>query len=46
MNLVGLADRIWSKVVLSGEENIWRKGSDAVNVRSFGGAVGKLSNKF
>ena len=46
MNLVGLADGIWSKVVLSGEENIWRKGSDAVNVRNFGGAVGKLSNKF
>ena len=40
MNLVDLADGIWSEVVLSGEEETWRKGSDAVNVCNFGGTVG------
>ena len=29
MCLVGLADNIWSEVVLSSEENTWRKGGDA-----------------
>ena len=42
MSLVGLADGIWSEVVLGGEENTWRKGGDAVNVCNFGGAVGEL----
>ena len=32
MSLVGLADDIWSEVVLSGEENTWRKVGDAGNV--------------
>ena len=42
MNLVGLADDIWSEDVLSDEEISWRKGGDAVNVCDFGGAVGEL----
>ena len=42
MSLVGLADDIWSEVVLSDEEESWRKGGDAVNVCDFGGAVGEL----
>ena len=42
MNLVGLADDIWSEVVLSDEEKSWRKGGDAVNVCDSGGAVGEL----
>ena len=42
MSLVGLADGIWSEVVLSDEEKSWRKGGDAVNVCDFGGAVGEL----
>ena len=37
MSLVGLADDIWSEVVLSDEEKSWRKGGDAVNVCDFGG---------
>ena len=32
MSFVGLADDIWSEVVLSGEENTWRKVGDAGNV--------------
>ena len=43
ISLVGLADGIWSEVVLSDEEKSWRKGSDAVNVCDFRGAVGELS---
>ena len=42
MSIVGLADDIWSEVVLSDEEKSWRKGGDAVNVCDFGGAVGEL----
>ena len=42
MSLVGLADDIWSEVVLSDEEKSWRKGGDAVNVCDFGGAVEEL----
>ena len=42
MNLVGLADDIWSEDVLSDEEISWRKCGDAVNVCDFGGAVGEL----
>ena len=42
MSLVGLVDGIWSDVVLSDKEKSWRKGSDAVNVCDFGGAVGEL----
>ena len=45
MCLVGLADNIWSEVVLSSEENTWRKGGDA-DVWNFGAAVEKLSKKF
>ena len=45
MSLVGLADDIWSEVVLSDEEKSWRKGGDAVNVCDFGGAVGDLCKK-
>ena len=44
MCLVGLADNIWSEVVLSSEENTWRKGGDA-DVWNFGAAVEKLSKK-
>ena len=40
MSLVGLADDIWSEVVLSDEEQSCGKGDDAVNVCDFGGAVG------
>ena len=39
MSLVGLADGIWSEVVLSDEEESWWKGGDAFNVSDFGGAV-------
>ena len=46
MSLVGLADGIWSEVVLSGEEKSWWKGGDSVNVCDFGGAVGQLSKNF
>ena len=42
MSLVGLADNIWSEVVLIDEKKSWRKGDDAVNVCDFGGAVGEL----
>ena len=42
MSLVGIAEDIWSEVVLSDEEKSWRKAGDAVNVCDFGGAVGKL----
>ena len=42
MSVVGLADDIWSEVVLSDEERSWRKGGDAVNICDFGGAVGEL----
>ena len=42
MSLVGLADGIWSQIVLSDEEKSWRKGGDVVNVCDFGGAVGVL----
>ena len=42
MSLVGLADDIWSEVVLSDEEKSWRKGGDAVNVFDFGRAIGEL----
>ena len=42
MSLVGLADDMWSEVVLTDEEKSWRKGGDAVNVCDFGGAVGEL----
>ena len=40
MSLVGLADDIWSEVVLNDEEKSCRKGGDAVHVCDFGGAVG------
>ena len=43
MSLVGVADGVWSEVVLSGEENTWQKGGDTVNVCNFGGAVGELN---
>ena len=46
MSLIGLADGIWSEVVLSDEEKSWWKGGDAVNVCDFGGAVGELSKNF
>ena len=42
MSLVGLADDIWSEVVLSNEEKFWQKGGDAVNVCDFGGAAREL----
>ena len=42
MSLVGLADDIWSEVVLSDGEKSWLKGGDAVNVCDFGGAVEEL----
>ena len=42
MSLIGLADYIWSEVVLIDEEKSWRKGGDAVDVCDFGGAVGQL----
>ena len=45
MSLVGLADGIWSEVVLSDEEKevvLSDKGGDAVNVCDFGGAVREL----
>ena len=32
MSLVGLADGIWSEVVLSDQEKSWRKCGDPVNV--------------
>ena len=41
MSLVGLADDIWSEVVLRDEEKSWQKDGDAV-VCDFGGAVGEL----
>ena len=40
MSLVGLADDIWSEVVLSHQEKNWRNADDAVNACDFGGAVG------
>ena len=40
MSLVGLADGIWSEVILSDEEKSCWKVGDAVNVCDFGGAVG------
>ena len=43
MSLVGLTDEIWLEVVLSDGEKSWQKGSDAINVCDFGGAVRKLS---
>ena len=46
MSLVGLADSIWSELVLSGKEKSRRKGCDAVNVCNFGGAVGESSKRF
>ena len=46
MSLVGLADGIWSEVVLSDEEKSWWKGDDAVNVCDFGGAVRELGKNF
>ena len=45
MSLVGLVNDIWLKVVLSGEENTWRKGGDADNVWKFGGAVKRIKQK-
>ena len=42
MTYVGLADDIWSEVVLSEEKKSWWKGGDAVNVCNFGWAVGEL----
>ena len=42
MSYVGLADDIWSEVVLSDEKKSWWKGGDAVNVCNFGWAVGEL----
>ena len=42
MSLVCLAESIWPEVVLSGEENTWQKGGDAVNVCNFGGTLGEL----
>ena len=39
MSLIGLADGIWSEVVLSDEEKSWRKGGGAINVCDFGGAA-------
>ena len=41
MRLFGLADDIWSEVVLSDEEKSCRKGGDAFNVCDFGGTVGE-----
>ena len=46
MILVGLADGIWSEIVLSGEKKFWRKGVDAVNVGNFDGAVREFCKKF
>ena len=46
MNLVGLADGIWSEYILSGKESTWQKVGDAVNASNFGGAVGELSKEF
>ena len=46
MRLTGLADGIWSEIVLNDEEKSWWKGDDAVNVCDFGGAVGELSKNF
>ena len=46
MSLIGLADGIWSEVVLSDEEKSWWKGDDGVNVCDFGGAVRELGKKF
>ena len=46
MNLVGLADGIWSEYILSGKETTWQKVGDAVNVSNFGGAIGELSKEF
>ena len=43
MSLVGLADEIWSEVVLSDGEKSWRKGSDAINVCDFGEAIREFS---
>ena len=42
MSLVGLADDIWSEVVLSDEEKSWQKSGNAVHVCNFGGTVGEL----
>ena len=42
MSLVGLADEIWSEVVLSDGEKPLQNGGDAVNVCDFGGAVREL----
>ena len=46
MRLIGLADGIWSDIVLNDEEKSWWNGDDAVNVCDFGGAVGELSKNF
>ena len=46
MNLVGLADGIWSEYILSGKETTWQKVGDAVNVSNFGGAIGELRKEF
>ena len=46
MSLIGLANGIWSDVVLSDEEKSWWKRGDAVNVCDFGGAVRELSKNF
>ena len=42
MSSVGLADSIWSEVVLSDEAKSWRKGRDPVNVCDFGEVVRQL----
>ena len=46
ISLVGLLDDIWSEVVLSGEENTWRKSGDTGYVWNFSGAVIDLSKEF
>ena len=46
MSSIGLANGLWSEVILSGEENTLWKGGDAVNVWNFSGAARELSQKF
>ena len=46
MSSIGLANGLWSEVILSGEENTLWKGGDAVNVWNFGGAARESSQKF
>ena len=46
ISLVGLADGIWSEVVLTDEEESRWKGGDAFNVSDFGGAVRIMWNNF